>query len=72
MIILVVIVEVRLLNFVMLMFVGNVCKREILMEMGTGEKIVDLDVDFMEPQLCATMACDIYQHLRATEVGCFI
>ncbi|PWA43688.1 cyclin A1,1 [Artemisia annua] len=46
---------------------GNVCKREILMERGTGEKIVDLDVDFMEPQLCATMACDIYQHLRATE-----
>ena len=54
------------------MFVGNVCKREILMEMGTGEKIVDLDVDFMEPQLCATMACDIYQHLRATKVCCFI
>ncbi|KAL4565799.1 hypothetical protein LXL04_029905 [Taraxacum kok-saghyz] len=46
---------------------GNVCKREILMEMGTNEKIVDLDVDFMDPQLCATMACDIYQHLRATE-----
>ncbi|GJU44152.1 SNF1-related protein kinase catalytic subunit alpha KIN10 isoform X3 [Tanacetum coccineum] len=46
---------------------GNVCKREILMDMGTSEKIVDLDVDFMDPKLCATMACDIYQHLRATE-----
>nr|XP_043607498.1 cyclin-A1-4 [Erigeron canadensis] len=44
---------------------GNVCKREILME--TDEEIVDLDVDFMDPQLCATMACDIYQHLRASE-----
>ncbi|KAK9080109.1 hypothetical protein SSX86_001784 [Deinandra increscens subsp. villosa] len=47
---------------------GNVCKREILVEMGTNENIVDLDVDFMDPQLCATMACDIYQHLRASEV----
>ncbi|CAH1439602.1 unnamed protein product [Lactuca virosa] len=46
---------------------GTVCKREILMEMGTNDKIVDLDVDFMDPQLCATMACDIYQHLRASE-----
>ncbi|GKB36456.1 cyclin A1,1 [Tanacetum coccineum] len=46
---------------------GNVCKREILVEMGKSEKIVDLDVDLMEPQLCATMACDIYQHLRASE-----
>lgn len=46
---------------------GNVCKREILVEMGTSEKIVDLDVDFMDPQLCATIACDIYQHLRASE-----
>ncbi|KAL8216255.1 hypothetical protein R6Q57_023092 [Mikania cordata] len=47
---------------------GNVCKREILVEMGSNEKIDDLDVDFMDPQLCATMACDIYQHLRASEV----
>lgn len=46
---------------------GNVCKREILMEMGSKDKIVDLDVDFMDPQMCATMACDIYQHLRASE-----
>ncbi|XP_071693347.1 cyclin-A1-4-like [Rutidosis leptorrhynchoides] len=44
---------------------GNVREREILSE--TGEKIVNLDVDLMDPQLCATMACDIYQHLRATE-----
>ncbi|KAI3821247.1 hypothetical protein L1987_08810 [Smallanthus sonchifolius] len=47
---------------------GNVCKREILVDMGTDEKVVDLDVNFMDPQLCATMACDIYQHLRASEV----
>ncbi|XP_024976951.1 cyclin-A1-4-like [Cynara cardunculus var. scolymus] len=46
---------------------GNICKREILMEMGSKDKIVDLDVDFMDPQMCATMACDIYQHLRASE-----
>ncbi|XP_071702686.1 cyclin-A1-4-like [Rutidosis leptorrhynchoides] len=46
---------------------GNMCKREILMETGADEKIVNLDVDFMDPQMCATMACDIYQHLRATE-----
>lgn len=42
------------------------------MEMGTSEKIVDLDVDFMDPQLCATMACDIYQHLKASEVRYFL
>ncbi|KAI7740860.1 hypothetical protein M8C21_006502 [Ambrosia artemisiifolia] len=47
---------------------ANVCKREILVEIGSNDKIVDLDVDFMDPQLCATMACDIYQHLRASEV----
>ncbi|XP_076951111.1 cyclin-A1-1-like [Bidens hawaiensis] len=47
---------------------ANVCKREILAEIGTNDKVVDLDVDFVDPQLCATIACDIYQHLRASEL----
>lgn len=44
------------------------CKREILAEIGPNDKVVDLDVDYMDPQLCATIACDIYQHLRASEM----
>uniref|UniRef100_A0A5B7B9R0 Putative cyclin-A1-1-like n=1 Tax=Davidia involucrata TaxID=16924 RepID=A0A5B7B9R0_DAVIN len=46
---------------------GNICKRDILAEMGTTDQIVDVDDNFMDPQLCATMACDIYKHLRASE-----
>ncbi|KAI3821510.1 hypothetical protein L1987_09078 [Smallanthus sonchifolius] len=40
----------------------------MLASMGSFFLSIDLDVDFMEPQLCATMACDIYQHLRASEL----
>ncbi|KAM7507776.1 hypothetical protein LguiA_018229 [Lonicera macranthoides] len=46
---------------------GNICKRDILSEMETDEKIVNVDDNFMDPQLCATIACDIYKHLRASE-----
>ncbi|KAK4572686.1 hypothetical protein RGQ29_030923 [Quercus rubra] len=35
---------------------GNICN-----------KIVNIDNNYMDPQLCATIACDIYQHLRASE-----
>ncbi|XP_071728636.1 replication protein A 70 kDa DNA-binding subunit C-like [Rutidosis leptorrhynchoides] len=35
--------------------IGKVGKREILMETGAIEEIVNLDVDFMDPQSCATM-----------------
>lgn len=30
--------------------------------------IVDVDGDHKDPQLCATIACDIYNHLRMAEV----
>ncbi|CAN0892271.1 CYCA1-1, partial [Linum grandiflorum] len=33
----------------------------------TDEKIVNIDADVDDPQLCATNACDIYKHLRASE-----
>ncbi|KAL1833685.1 hypothetical protein ACET3Z_003336 [Daucus carota] len=46
---------------------GSICKRDILAEMETGDEIVDVDENTMDPQLCATMACDIYKHLRASE-----
>ncbi|XP_004289008.1 PREDICTED: cyclin-A1-1-like [Fragaria vesca subsp. vesca] len=39
-----------------------VCNRELLVD------IADIDNSFMDPQLCATFACDIYNHLRASEV----
>ncbi|KAK1355755.1 hypothetical protein POM88_049011 [Heracleum sosnowskyi] len=47
---------------------GSICKRDILAEMETGDRIVDVDENSMDPQLCATLACDIYKHLRASEV----
>lgn len=46
---------------------GNICSRDILVELEKGEKIVNIDNDYMDPQLCATFACDIYKHLRASE-----
>lgn len=44
------------------------CCREILADMETDDKIVNLDDNYEDPQLCATIACDIYKHLRASEV----
>ncbi|CAN1240174.1 CYCA1-1 [Linum grandiflorum] len=38
-----------------------------IISMDTDDKIVDLDTEFEDPQLCASIACDIYNHLRATE-----
>ncbi|KAK4572747.1 hypothetical protein RGQ29_030965 [Quercus rubra] len=46
---------------------GNICNRDVLAEMETDDKIVNVDNNYMDPQLCATIACDIYQHLRASE-----
>ncbi|XP_057446774.1 cyclin-A1-4-like [Lotus japonicus] len=47
---------------------GNICSRDILVEeLEKGEKIVNIDNDHMDPQLCASFACDIYKHLRASE-----
>ncbi|XP_048227403.1 cyclin-A1-1 isoform X2 [Ricinus communis] len=45
----------------------NLCCRDILTDMDTDDKIVNLDDNYEDPQLCATMACDIYKHLRASE-----
>ncbi|KAK1380427.1 Cyclin N-terminal domain-containing protein [Heracleum sosnowskyi] len=50
---------------------GSICKRDILAEMETSNRIVDVDENSMDPQLCATMACDIYKHLRASELHCY-
>ncbi|KAJ1382549.1 Cyclin-like [Sesbania bispinosa] len=46
---------------------GSICSRDILVELEKGEKIVNIDNDHMDPQLCASFACDIYKHLRASE-----
>ncbi|GAV71923.1 Cyclin_N domain-containing protein/Cyclin_C domain-containing protein [Cephalotus follicularis] len=46
---------------------GNICSRDILAEMEMDNKIVNIDDNYMDPQLCATFACDIYKHLRASE-----
>ncbi|KAL3026354.1 hypothetical protein AAZX31_04G226900 [Glycine max] len=46
---------------------GNICSREILVELEKGDKFVNVDNNYADPQLCATFACDIYKHLRASE-----
>nr|BAE06271.1 cyclin A [Scutellaria baicalensis] len=46
---------------------GNLCKRDALASLESGDKIVDVDENLDDPQLCATIACDIYKHLRASE-----
>lgn len=50
------------------MFAGNICSRDILVELEKGENFVNVDNNYADPQLCATFACDIYKHLRASEV----
>ncbi|OIT03255.1 PREDICTED: cyclin-A1-4-like [Nicotiana attenuata] len=47
---------------------ADICKRDVLVDMELGDKIANIDNNLVDPQLCATMACDIYKHLRATEV----
>ena len=54
--------------FCLVPFVGSICNRDALAEMETDSDIIDVDTDFMDPQQCATIACDIYKHLRASEV----
>ncbi|GER49159.1 cyclin family protein [Striga asiatica] len=46
----------------------NMCKRDVLAAIESDKKIVDIDENLDDPQLCATIACDIYKHLRASEV----
>ncbi|KAJ6681616.1 CYCLINS [Salix koriyanagi] len=46
----------------------NVCIRDTRNDMETNDKIVNLDDNYQDPQLCATIACDIYKHLRASEM----
>ena len=47
--------------------VDSICKREILADMEV-DKVVNVDENYVDPQFCATIACDIYKHLRASEV----
>lgn len=49
-------------------FAGNICNRDVLVELEKGDKIVNVDNNYTDPQLCASFACDIYKHLRASEV----
>ncbi|KAB1221017.1 Cyclin-A1-1 [Morella rubra] len=46
---------------------GSICNRDVLAEMETNHKVVDIDMNYTDPQLCATFACDIYKYLRASE-----
>lgn len=57
--------------FCLVPFAGSICNRDVITEMETDGDIVDVDTDFMDPQQCATIACDIYKHLRASEVIIF-
>lgn len=37
-----------------------------------GVDIVDVDTNNNDPQLCSTLACDIYQNLLIAEVRIFL
>ncbi|KAK4745069.1 hypothetical protein SAY87_011381 [Trapa incisa] len=47
---------------------GNICNRDTMTNMELDSEKVDIDDNCMDPQLCATIACDIYRHLRASEM----
>ncbi|KAB2030669.1 hypothetical protein ES319_D05G249300v1 [Gossypium barbadense] len=47
---------------------GSICNRDAVAEKEADDMVIDVDDNFMDPQLCATFACDIYKHLRASEV----
>ncbi|KAI4337848.1 hypothetical protein L6164_016217 [Bauhinia variegata] len=46
---------------------GSIGNRDILVELERDDKVVNVDNNYMDPQFCATFACDIYKHLRASE-----
>ncbi|CAL1366551.1 unnamed protein product [Linum trigynum] len=39
-----------------------------VIDMDTDDKVINLDTNFEDPQLCAIIASDIYKNLRACEV----
>jgi len=43
-------------------------KRDVAVPMEMADSIIDVDTNHNDPQLCATLACDIYKHLRIAEV----
>ncbi|KAK8642872.1 hypothetical protein V6N13_012199 [Hibiscus sabdariffa] len=47
---------------------GNFCNRDAAAEKETDSEIMDVDDSYTDPQLCATYACDIYKHLKASEL----
>ncbi|XP_028954464.1 cyclin-A1-4-like isoform X3 [Malus domestica] len=46
---------------------SNIWKKDIFVDMEATDKIVDIDANLMDPQFCATIAPDIYKHLRESE-----
>ncbi|GAB4844149.1 hypothetical protein Ancab_037456 [Ancistrocladus abbreviatus] len=47
---------------------GNACKGDLLVEIDMADKFVDVENNIMDPQFCATIACDIYKHLLTSEM----
>lgn len=45
--------------------------RDFVVIETSDDVIVDIDWNHEDPQLCATLACDIYKHLRVDEVNYF-
>ncbi|KAF5183385.1 Cyclin-a1-1 [Thalictrum thalictroides] len=46
---------------------GNVCKRDLHVRVNTSDKIVNVDNKYDDLQMCATIACVTYKHLRASK-----
>ncbi|KAK7268813.1 hypothetical protein RIF29_21522 [Crotalaria pallida] len=45
----------------------NICSRDVTVGLEREDKIVNIDNNYMDLQLCATYACDIYKHLPSSE-----
>ncbi|KAK7275614.1 hypothetical protein RIF29_16733 [Crotalaria pallida] len=45
----------------------NICSIDITVGLEREDKIVNIDNNYLDLQLCATYVCDIYKHLRASE-----
>ncbi|KAG5591141.1 hypothetical protein H5410_041655 [Solanum commersonii] len=48
---------------------SDICKGDALMDLESGAKIVNIDNNLVDPQLCSTMTYDIYNHLRASKAN---
>ncbi|KAK4804959.1 hypothetical protein SAY86_004776 [Trapa natans] len=47
---------------------ANICNRDAMTDMEVDGEKAEIDDNYMDPQFCVTITCDIYKHLRASEM----